>query len=203
MPSRATEDEWTQFEAAIKGIMEPMFDSWLSIESSRRDESIVDEYNRRMHELRQHYLSEVEKSFVARVIPEDFVGLARDLIITLPEIIAEWHIPWLRAQAEELRQAVRHLGINWKSFSVDGIRRHFALDDATGVLFEESPSALSIIVRDGLPVDRLRLCPVCENIFWQTQRGPRRESQTCGAKWCIDTLGNRKRKKGGEVNGGL
>jgi hypothetical protein len=200
VPPRATEEEWVEFETAAKEIMQPLFESWLSIQSSQPDGSIGAEYIGRQHELQQRYLLEVQKS---KAISKDFVGLARDLPVTLPKMIADWHIPWLRAQADELREAVRHLGINWKKFSVDGIRRHFALDDATGVLFEASPSALSIIVRDRLPIDRLRLCPVCEKIFWQTQRGTRRESQTCGVKRCIDTLGNWKRKRGVKKYGSL
>jgi ssDNA-binding Zn-finger/Zn-ribbon topoisomerase 1 len=42
-----------------------------------------------------------------------------------------------------------------------------------------------------IPFFRIRACPVCGNIYWASKLN----SETCGKKECVTTLGNRKRLK--------
>lgn len=70
---------------------------------------------------------------------------------------------------------------------------------ADGTVREIGAGPVSIILRDRLSIDRLRICPVCDRVFWQLTA----RSETCGQTACSTALGNRKRSKKETTNGNL
>ncbi|HMS41119.1 MAG TPA: hypothetical protein PKE69_12890 [Pyrinomonadaceae bacterium] len=81
----------------------------------------------------------------------------------------------MRANAllnESLANLKSHLFVNEKGF----------LDLSVSGLGE-------IVKKEKIKFDRIRICPICNFLFWAKKKN----SETCGQKKCIDTLGNRKR----------
>ena len=63
------------------------------------------------------------------------------------------------------------------------------------IRLKDNPLALLLSRSSDIDLERLKICPVCFAIFYAKRIGPNRFSLTCGIKRCVDTLGNRRRKK--------
>lgn len=60
-------------------------------------------------------------------------------------------------------------------------------DDSTVAV--KIPGIIELIIRERIPVNRIRKCLVCRCIYWAKKKN----SETCGRTYCSNTLGNRKR----------
>lgn len=95
----------------------------------------------------------------------------------------------------------------WSEF--ERLSRHFNLFfiktsvqptlDKDGYLVLEADGLAKIITEERIKFERIRICPVCNLIFWAKKNS----SETCGRKKCVDTLGNRKRLEKAKTKIGL
>jgi hypothetical protein len=79
----------------------------------------------------------------------------------------------------------------YKFFGSEHQDREFpALIGFSGVFIKPVQSELLEFFKENdVPFYRIRLCPICQDIFWAKKTN----SETCGKKKCSDELGNRKR----------
>lgn len=182
----ASDSDWQIFIEAIVKIMEPF---------SREDRKVVGnasirangpEFTERTSAIRREYERTVRRKADDRnrlEIPKEFVEFAVSLpIFNEPNLRKQ--IDLRRGHAEELREVLKKQRLGSDFFFIDG-RRYF--EKKNGVLKEVASSPLSLLLSEGLPIDRLSICPVpgCKKIYWRKQLGEHKQSMTC-SKSCSE-----------------
>jgi len=119
----------------------------------------------------------------------------------------EWYRKWVTEHcdaARELRDLIEVIRFSADTLYNVPVSLAFEIDEEGVMTNLTRGSLLPYLIEERISIRRLKICPVCDDIFWQVQRGEVRHSLTCGKRHCSETLGNRKRKKKGDENyGGL
>lgn len=79
-------------------------------------------------------------------------------------------------------------------FNFDKAIAAYSFNEDTSLQFT-SFKIIDILTKHKIPIERVRKCPICNNIFWAKKLN----AETCGEKKCSDTLGNRKRLKESKI----
>ena len=195
IPHQASDAAWAEFMGTLVEIMEPLSEEE-SATILQFGPTVPGDERHSEYELGRNRLNNRYKAAVRNRVTREFLPLALSLPI-LTAWLLEATIETMRTNATELRAPLLRVVtmMSGRCFSVEIMKRQFFVIDESGIVSEMYPGALSQIISERIPIDRLQICPICADIFWQKKRGPTRRSLTCGKKTCADTLGNRKRKK--------